>query len=72
MRVCEVAMQSPCKKDCPDRSATCHAECEAYLQFLEENAKERERIHVSKKVNGYIRDSVRASKKKSRTWKGKV
>lgn len=65
-------MQSPCKKDCPDRSATCHAKCEAYLKFLEHNAKERERIHVSKKVNGYIRDAVRASKKSSKAWKGQV
>jgi hypothetical protein len=39
---------------------------------MEHNAKERERIHVSKKVNGYIRDAVRASKKKSRSWKGKT
>ena len=36
------------------------------------NAKERERIHVSKKVNGYIRDAVRASKKSSKAWKGQV
>lgn len=27
---------------------------------------------VTMKVHGYIRDAVRASKKKSRTWKGKV
>lgn len=65
-------IEQPCKKDCPNRSATCHAECEAYLQFMEHNAKERERIHNSKKVNGYIRDAVRASKKSSKAWKGKV
>lgn len=65
-------IEQPCKKDCPNRSATCHAECEAYLQFMERNAQERERIHNSKKVNGYIRDAVRASKKKSRSWKGKT
>lgn len=65
-------MQSPCKKDCPNRSATCHAECEAYLLFAEENAKQREDLHNKMKVHGYIRDAVRASKKKSRTWKGKV
>lgn len=65
-------IEQPCKKDCTNRSATCHAECAAYLQFIEDNAKERERIHVSKKVNGYIRDAVRASKKSSKAWKGKV
>ena len=26
-------MKSPCKKDCQSRSATCHAECAAYLEF---------------------------------------
>lgn len=65
-------IEQPCKKDCLNRSATCHAECEAYLQFVENNAKERERIHVCKKVNGYIRDAVRASKKSSKAWKGQV
>ena len=65
-------IEQPCKKDCPNRSATCHAECEAYLQFIEYNSIQREDIHRKKKINGYIRDAVRASKKKSRRWKGKV
>lgn len=26
----------PCRKDCPDRSPTCHANCEAYRAFTKE------------------------------------
>lgn len=65
-------IEQPCKKDCQDRSATCHAECEAYLLFVEENAKQREDPHNKMKVHGYIRDAVRASKKSSKAWKGQV
>lgn len=65
-------IKQPCKKDCPDRSATCHAECEAYLLFIEHNAKERERIHRKNKVDGYIKDAIIASKKGNKPWKGKV
>lgn len=28
---------TPCVKDCPDRSATCHAECEKYAEFVRMN-----------------------------------
>lgn len=34
---------NPCKKDCPDRSATCHTECERYMEYkalLEKQRKE--------------------------------
>lgn len=65
-------MKMPCDKDCPGRSPTCHAECELYLCYAEENEQQREDLHKKKKVNGYIRDAVRASKKSSRAWKGKI
>ena len=64
--------RSPCKKDCPDRSATCHAECEPYLDFVRARHEERERIHKMKVADGYIHDAVKASKKSSRSWKGKI
>lgn len=65
-------MKQPCDADCPGRSATCHAECERYLLFAAENERNREDHHRRKKVYGYIRDAVRASKKSSKAWKGKV
>lgn len=64
--------ENPCKPDCQLRTATCHATCKEYLEFHEDNAIQREEIHRKKKINGYIRDAVRASKKSSKAWKGKV
>lgn len=36
------ANQSPCKKDCCERSPTCHAECERYKVYAELKRQERE------------------------------
>lgn len=33
---------NPCKPDCPLRSATCHAECEAYQLYRERRLQEYE------------------------------
>lgn len=41
-------MRQPCKRDCPGRSPTCHAECEKYIQFREqqqEQYKQRKFLH---------------------------
>lgn len=32
------ADSQPCRRDCPDRSPTCHAECEAYREFAARRA----------------------------------
>lgn len=34
---------NPCAKDCPDRTATCHAECGKYAEFAARCEKERKR-----------------------------
>ncbi len=33
---------SPCAKDCPDRSGTCHGTCAKYKEFERKNAERRE------------------------------
>ncbi len=38
-----MACAGPCDKDCPRRSATCHSECQKYLQYCEEREQERHR-----------------------------
>lgn len=65
-------MRNPCRKDCPDRSATCHAECIKYLDFYAwcKEAREQERQH--RIPTGYIVNEVRKSKSKSLAWKGKA
>lgn len=62
-------MKAPCTKDCPGRSPSCHAECEAYLDFRDRNAQQRERERNRRRVDGYIKDAVYAAKKSSRNWK---
>lgn len=44
------ARKQPCKKDCKNRSARCHADCEIYLAWHEAHKaelakKERDRIN---------------------------
>ena len=36
-------LKPPCTKDCPDRSRTCHGECERYQAFEKEKFAEYER-----------------------------
>lgn len=31
----------PCTRDCPNRTATCHADCEAYAEFVIRNDNRR-------------------------------
>lgn len=40
------ANQNPCKKDCRERSPTCHAECERYKTYAELKRQEREVRYV--------------------------
>lgn len=34
-------MTNPCSRDCPDRSPTCHADCQRYKDFAAEMAAQR-------------------------------
>lgn len=34
----------PCRRDCPDREAGCHAKCDRYAEWMEKRAKELEEI----------------------------
>lgn len=47
-------MKNPCKPDCKNRSGTCHSKCKEYLEFSEENRKEKEKI----KKENYIKNSL--------------
>ena len=42
-------MRSPCLKDCPKRSVTCHSDCEEYLIWVAEERAKKERIKAIKK-----------------------
>lgn len=36
---------NPCRKDCPNRSPTCHGECDAYAEYFELRRAERKAEH---------------------------
>lgn len=61
--------KNPCVKDCPNRSATCHAECEKYAAFAKDREAElRELNHkrnVESRLDGQIIDkAVKARKRR--------
>ena len=46
-------VDNPCVKDCPERSATCHADCEKYARFAawcEERALKEAATHGMKRA----------------------
>lgn len=51
-------MKNPCKKDCPGRSSTCHAECEAYLAFHEHNKVKNHKNRLQSEVNDFINKEI--------------
>lgn len=57
-------MKSPCKKDCPDRSPTCHAECEAYLAFHKHNQEKYKKHMKETDILQYIKEQVELGKRK--------
>ncbi len=70
--------KQPCAKDCPDRTATCHAECKKYLEWLEIHKQERaehDKLQNQKNIyNDYARQRnkrlhrIRRYKGDGRIW----
>ena len=56
-------MKNPCKKDCPDRSPTCHSECEPYLKFYEHNKEKNRKNLIKSQIGTYVNDEVNKSLK---------
>lgn len=59
-------MKNPCKRNCPNRSPTCHAECEDYLAFNEWCIKQRKERMKYSDANSYVTDAVAKSERKRR------
>ena len=65
-------MKRDCCKDCPDRTISCHAECEKYKAFCEANekAKAAQRNDFSPNdllVCGYIKRQRKVRRKDKKT-----
>lgn len=59
-------MKPPCSQDCPDRSPTCHSECEKYQEFQKKNAAERDRRYRENEVERYIGEKYDKAARKAR------
>lgn len=62
-------MNSPCKKDCPDRSPTCHnkGNCKhGYDEFAELCERRRQARANNQIIKGYMAEAVRKNKKDKR------
>ena len=51
-----------CPQDCPNRTATCHAECEIYLAWFRKNAEEIKTRADRVPINNYVVESIRRMK----------
>lgn len=57
-------MRPPCKKGCEQRSGTCHAECERYLEYVEYCRKRREKRHAESIANDYTAKQIKKSRER--------
>ena len=63
----------PCAKDCADRSATCHATCEKYLEWVEIHKQELAERDKQQELKNNYHDYARQRNKrlrKIRRYKG--
>lgn len=66
---------NPCVKDCPNRSATCHAECERYAAFAKEReavlAQKNKQQSIESRLDGYaVEMAIKARRRRRRPgWK---
>ena len=63
-------IKPPCEKDCKDRCATCHTECQAYIDYRKEkdkkNKEQYEKVSYMYERRAYMRNVVERYKKHHR------
>lgn len=64
-------MKSPCTKECPERSAFCHSQCEAYLAYWEQKERGRKRRLIQSEVSDYVFKAIHRSKTSTREGRDK-
>lgn len=71
-------MKNPCKKDCPRRRAgtkeapSCHADCEAYKAYWDENRARNAEEHFQNELYGIKVRGVQKADKARRAQKDKA
>lgn len=51
-------MEQPCRKDCPERSADCHAVCEKYREFERARNAEYDKRKAQIETESAMYDSI--------------
>ena len=59
-------MKPPCERDCPRRTAECHARCEPYLEYEEEKQEEYRANQAERERNAYTADAEKRSRSVAR------
>lgn len=57
-------METECPRDCPDRSATCHATCERYLTGWRSRREQARRKMTIGKVNEYACEMIEKTQRR--------
>lgn len=55
-------MKPPCERDCPGRSAECHAKCAPYLEYEEAKQAEYRSREVERSRDAYTADAKKRCK----------
>ena len=59
-------IQNPCKRECAERSPTCHAECERYLAWCESRKPELKERAKKQIADGHYLEHVNARNERMR------
>ena len=62
-------VDNPCVKECPDRTATCHGDCERYARYAarcEEQREERAKRQANKAAGPGLRRALKSKQRRER------
>ena len=59
-------MKPPCERDCPRRTAECHARCEPYLEYEKAKQEEYRTNQAERERNAYTADAEKRARSVAR------
>ena len=62
-------MKPPCERECPRRTAECHAKCDLYLEYEEAKQEEYRANQAERERNAYTADAKKRYKSVERLRK---
>lgn len=68
----KITIKNPCKRDCAERSPTCHAECEKYRTWVESRQPELKARAQRQTAESHYLDYVNARNERLRKFRRKI